>query len=75
VFKINFNFFNPFRFQNKASYIFESFLVMEQSYINRSEAAVVQFSYEKYKSSRRVRFGLFWAFINLVLGAFAISEM
>ena len=48
---------------------------MQQSYINRSEAAVVQSSYEKYKSSRRVRSGLFWAFMNLILAAFAVSEI
>ena len=66
--------FKPFCFQNKTSYI-ENFKVMQQSYINRGESAVVQSSYEKYKSSRRVRLGLFWAFLNLILAAFAISEM
>ena len=48
---------------------------MYQSFIKRTEAEVVQSSYEKYKSSRRVRFGLLWAFMNLIMAGFAISEM
>lgn len=48
---------------------------MQVNGIARSESDVIQTSFEKFNSSKRVRVGFLWALINFMLAAFAITEM
>lgn len=57
------------------SFSFAYGVPMQREKIGRSERPVVQASFKKHETSRRLRSGLFWGTLNLVAAVFTVSEM